>query len=72
MNILLRKLDDLFKFFYDPTSGYFPQVLQKLEIDVEQQKAATVYLQELRRAENDALCDMEDSAFLPRGSLRAK
>ena len=66
------KLNDLFEFFYGQTSGYFPQVLQKLKINVEQQNATTAYLQELRQAANDALRDMEVVTGLPRGSLGAK
>lgn len=65
-------LQDLFEFFYGQTSGYFPQVIHKLKLDVEQQKAATLYMQELRQQQNDALKSMEVIAGLPPGTLGAK
>jgi hypothetical protein len=38
----------LFEFFYGNTSGYFPGIIQRMQINVQQQQATTNYLQELR------------------------
>lgn len=54
------KLSDLFEFFYGNTSGYFPGVIQRLQIDIQQQNALNTYLQELRRGAEQAERDMRD------------
>jgi len=54
------KLSDLFEFFYGNTSGYFPGVIQRLQIDVQRQNALNTYLQELRRGAEQAERDMRD------------
>ena len=54
------KLSDLFEFFYGSTSGYFPGIIQRLQIDVQRQNALNTYLQELRRGAEQAERDMRD------------
>ena len=54
------KLLDLFEFFYGNTSGYFPGVIQRLQIDIQQQNALNTYLQELRRGAEQPERDMRD------------
>lgn len=63
------RLSDLFEFFYGSTSGYFPQVLKKLQLDIAQQNANTAYLRESREQANQLVRDMEVTAGLPPGSL---
>jgi len=52
------RLSDLFEFFYGSTSGYFPQVVQRLQLDVKRQQAMNAYLQELRIGAEQAERDM--------------
>lgn len=66
------RLSDLFDFFYGETSGYFPKVIQKLQIDVQRQREFNIYLQELRQQSNNALRDLEVSLGARKGSLGAK
>ncbi len=66
------RMSDLFEFFYGMTSGYFPQVIQKLQIDVQRQRELNIYLQELRQQSNNALRDLEVSMGVRKGSLGAK
>ena len=54
------RLSDLFEFFYGSTSGYFPGVIQRLQIDVQRQRALNTYLQELRRGAEQAERDMRE------------
>jgi predicted HTH transcriptional regulator len=48
------KLSDLLEFFYGGTSVYFPNVIERLQVDVERQKAFNNYFQELRRGAEQA------------------
>ena len=54
------RLSELFEFFYGNTSGYFPGVIQRLQIDVQRQMALNTYLQELRRGAEQAERDMRE------------
>lgn len=65
-------LNDLQEFFYGQTSGYFPQVIQKLQLNVAEQNATTAYLRELREGANDAIRDMKVISGLPPGILGGK
>ena len=65
-------IQDLLEFFYGSSSGYFPSVVQKLQLDVAQQQAHTAHLRELRAGANDALRDLEITWGVPPGSLGAK
>jgi predicted HTH transcriptional regulator len=65
-------LNDLFEFFYGQSSGYFPQIVKKLGLDVAQQNATNQYLRILQDQANQALRDMEVTLGAPRGSLGAK
>jgi predicted HTH transcriptional regulator len=63
------KLGDLIEFFYGQTSGYFPSVIQKLNLDVQQLQASTQYLEQLRQREKDLKRQMEIIAGVPPGTL---
>lgn len=52
------RLSDLFEFFYGTTSGYFPGVVQMLQLDVQRQQAMNAYLQELRLGAESAERDI--------------
>ncbi len=55
-------MNDLFEFFYGETSGYFPNVVNKLGLDVRRQEAWNVQIAELRRGLERAEDDI-DQAF---------
>lgn len=63
---------DLFEYFYGCTSGYFPLIVSKLQLDVAQQQAHTARLRELREGTNAALRSLEISLAVQPGSLSAK
>jgi predicted HTH transcriptional regulator len=65
-------INDLLEFFYGQSSGYFPQVVKRLQLDVAQQNATNEYLRILQDQANQALRDMEISIGAPQGSLGAK
>jgi hypothetical protein len=65
-------LEDLVEFFYGESSGYFPAILQRLQINTQQQLANVAYMRELSEQKNQALKDMELAMGAPRGSLGAK
>ena len=65
-------IKDLFEFFYGNSSGYFPNVIQRLRLDVAQQQASTAHLRELREHENQLLRELELTWGLPPGSSGAK
>ena len=62
------RLSDLFEFFYGSTSGYFPQVVQRLQLDVQHQQLMIAYLRELRLQAEKAERDIEEAMGL--GPLR--
>lgn len=59
------RLSDLIEFFYGSTSGYFPQVIQNLQLDVKRLEANNDYLQELRLGAEQAKRDMREIMGLP-------
>jgi hypothetical protein len=63
---------DLFEYFYGPTSGHFPLVIQKLQVHAQQTAAEAAYLRELREGADQALHDMEVISGVPRGSIGGK
>ena len=52
-------INDLFEFFYGPSSGYFPQVIQRLQLDVAQQQAWNEKMRLLQQETDRAERDME-------------
>ena len=54
-------IEDLFEFFYGETSGYFPNIIQRLNLDAQQKLAQVAYLRELREQADQARRDMEDT-----------
>ena len=66
------KLDDLFSFFYDPTSGYFPSVIENMKAQTQQQLADVARMRESREQANEALKMMEVISGVPKGSSGAK
>jgi hypothetical protein len=66
------KIEDLLAIFYDQNSGYFPRVLQNMQVHVDQQRANIAYMAELRAGANNALRDMEIATGLPLGSLGSR
>jgi predicted HTH transcriptional regulator len=65
-------LSDLLEFFYGSSSGYFPQVIERLGLDVAQTRANTERMRELREQMNEATKAMEIAAGVPPGTLGAK
>ena len=65
-------LNDLIEFFYGQSSGYFPQVIEKLHLSVAQQNATNEYLKILQDQRDQALRDMEVASGLSPGSLGGK
>ena len=65
-------LNDLLEFFYGQSSGYFPQIVKKLQLNVAQQNASNEYLRILQEQADQALRDMEVISGAPRGSLGGK
>jgi len=55
------KQNDLFEFFYGNTSGYFPGVVHRLGIDIQQQVAQTNHLALLQQLANKAEQDLRES-----------
>ncbi|HMM76131.1 MAG TPA: ATP-binding protein [Gammaproteobacteria bacterium] len=58
-------LQDLFSWFYGSTSGYFPQVYEKLGFAVRQQEAQNEYLAHLQRGVDRAEDDIWQAVGLP-------
>jgi len=58
--------------FYDHNSGYFPRVIQNMRIQVDQQRAHTAHLAELRAQADNALRDMEMVTGVPLRALRGQ
>ena len=62
-------IEDLFEFFYSPSSRYFQNVISRLQLDVAQQRAWNDKMRILQDEADRALRDMEMVAGLPKGSL---
>ena len=62
-------IQDLFEFFYGQSSGYFQNVISRLQLDVAQQRAWNDKMRILQDEADRALRDMEMVAGLPKGSL---
>ena len=54
-------MNDLFEFFYGQTSGYFPNVVSKLGLDVRRQEAWNAQMAELRRGMERAEDDINQA-----------
>jgi predicted HTH transcriptional regulator len=62
-------IQDLFEFFYGPSSGYFQNIISRAKLDVAQQQAWNEKMRLLQSEADRALRDMEMVAGLPKGSL---
>jgi len=65
-------LADLMEFFYGASSGYFPDVVERLQVGIARQRAHLDVLAELRVQQNDLFKRLEVTAGVPRGSLGAE
>lgn len=66
------KIEDLLEMFYGENSGYFSEVIQKLQLETQHLQALNSYLAESREVGNELLRQIEIGAGLPRGSLGSK